>query len=448
MNQRELRDIWYKALAENRDEDKINSNIEKNRKGYCKLRFVDGNGKSLAGKKVKINQRTHDFKYGANIFMLDEFKDDTDNKKYREMFKNYFNLATIPFYWDSLEPQKGKPRFEKNSEKIYRRPAPELCVEYCEENGIAAKLHCLVYDKFTPDWLPKKDMAAMENHYEERIRQIAERYSGRLIEFEVINETLQECCWTTQSVISQKRDVIEWAFALARKCLPHETLVINEGNPHGWVKHGYRNYYFMQIEKCLLNGAEIDKVGMQYHIFTGATAKNPEEYNRQAAGDAWQVKPNVASKTLDIFAGLGLPLELTEVTFPTIGESAEDEELQAQVLKGMYSVWFSHEAVDTIVYWNTIDGYAYTAPESENRIWNENACRGGLFHHDLTPKKSALMLKKLFGEIWHTDLELTTDKDGYVEFRGFYGDYSVSADDSRKEFGLHKNQNNYSVIEL
>ena len=445
MNQQELRDIWYRALEENRDENSINSSIEKNRKGYCKLRFVDKAGKPLAGKKVKINQRTHDFKYGANIFMLDEFKDDTDNKKYREMFKNYFNLATIPFYWDGLEPQKGKPRFEKNSEKIYRRPAPELCVEYCEENGIAAKLHCLVYDKFTPDWLPKKDMAAMENLYEERIRQIAERYSGRLMEFEVINETLQEYYWTTQSVISQKRDVIEWAFALARKCLPQETLVINEGNPHGWVKHGYRNPYFMQIEKCLMNGAEIDKVGMQYHIFTGVTAKDPEEYNRQAAGDAWQVKPNIASKTLDIFAGLGLPLELTEVTFPTIGESAEDEELQAQVLKGMYSVWFSHPAVNTVVYWNTVDGYAY---QSTDGVCNENNCRGGLFHHDLTPKKSALMLKKLFGEIWHTDLELTTDKDGYVEFRGFYGDYFVSADDSRKEFGLHKNQNNYSVIEL
>ena len=50
-----------------------------------------------------------------------------------EIFKEYFNLATVPFYWNSLEPQENKPRFEKDSEKIYRRPAPDLCLEYCEE---------------------------------------------------------------------------------------------------------------------------------------------------------------------------------------------------------------------------------------------------------------------------------------------------------------------------
>ena len=66
-------------------------------------------------------------------------------------------------------------------------PAFDVIEQYCEENGIEAKLHCLVYDKFTPDWLPKKDMAAMEKAYEERFRQISERYAGRLYEVEVIN---------------------------------------------------------------------------------------------------------------------------------------------------------------------------------------------------------------------------------------------------------------------
>ena len=71
-----------------------------------------------------------------------------------------------------------------------------------------------------------------------------------------------------------------------------------------------------------------------------------------------------------------------------------------------------------------------------------------MFHHDLTPKKSALMLKKLFGEIWHTDLELTTDKNGYVEFRGFYGDYAVEADEAKFEIGLHKNECNSFELSL
>ncbi|MBQ9354650.1 MAG: glycoside hydrolase family 10, partial [Clostridia bacterium] len=132
------------------------------------------------------------------------------------------------------------------------------------------------------------------------------------------------------------------------------------------------------------------------------------------------------------------PLELTEVTIPTLGDTTEDEELQADMLKLWYSLWFSHPAVENIVYWNTIDGYAY----DDGKSWNENNCRGGLWHNDLTPKKSALMLKKLFNEIWHTDLELITDKDGYIDFSGFYGDYEVEVDGQKSEIGIHKEKRN------
>ncbi|MGI6279576.1 MAG: endo-1,4-beta-xylanase, partial [Acutalibacteraceae bacterium] len=426
MNPKENAKIWLKHFEQNRDlmEGRVKEGIEKYRKGYCMLRFVDSKGHPLKGKKVHINQKSHDFQYGANIFMLDEFEKQEDNIKYRELFKQYFNLATVPFYWDALEPVKGKPRFGKDSEKVYRRPAPDLCVEYCEENGLKAKLHCLVYDKYAPDWLPKNDMKAMEQYYEERIRQIAQRYAGRLSEFEVINETLLEHEWKTQSVISEKRDIVEWAFALARKYLPNETLVMNEApNVPNTAKTDYRCPYFMQVEKCLLNGASIDKLGIQFHMFTGATAANQAEYEAQVKAGNDMVNPALVLKGLDIFAELGLPLEITEVTVPTFGETKDDEFLQAELIKNLYSVFFSHPAIETVVYWNTVDGYAYIAPPSENRIWNENACRGGIFRHDLSEKESAKMIKKLFSEIWHTKTDLTTDSDGYVEFNGFYGDY-------------------------
>lgn len=449
MDKSKIRDKWLKGYFDNKEyiDERVNEGIENNRKGYCKLRLTDKNGQPLVGKKIRVKQCTHDFKYGANIFMLDEFEKEDDNAEYRRFFKEYFNLATVPFYWYTLEPEEGKLRFDKNSSKIFRRPAPDLCLEYCEENKVAAKLHCLVYNGngFIPAWLPQSDEQKMEQYYEKHIKEIAERYSGRMLEFEVINETLCQTLKNTPTVINQKRDLVEWSFSLARKYLPNETLVINEAQPFFTIESGYRHPYFMQIEKCLLNGAGIDKIGVQYHVFTGAhSGYDKNKYDAEIKNDSWKANPMISFQGLDIFKELGLPIEFTEVTIPTFGETEQDEDLQAEILKILYSVWFSHETVDTIVYWNTVDGYAFR----KNTKSDENYIRGGLFHHDLTPKKSALMLKKLFGEIWHTDLELTTDKDGYVEFRGFYGDYSVSADDSRKEFGLHKNQNNYSVIEL
>lgn len=450
LNPAENREIWMKDAIAHKDllEKRAAETIEKHRKGWCKLKFVDEEGKPLAGKKVKITQIEHDFKFGANIFMLDEFESEQDNKTYRKNFKKYFNLATVPFYWDGLEPTEGKPRYAKDSEKVYRRPAPELCVEYCEENGIEPKLHCLVYDKFTPEWLPKKDMEKMEKLYEERFRQISERFSGRLYEVEVVNELLCEVWWTTQTVISEKRDIVEWAFDLARKYFPNEVLVFNEGNPiNVAARYDYRSPYFMMLENALLKGVEIDKIGLQHHEFRGATAKSEEEYEKEVKKGSKLFDPYELYKGLDVFASLGLPLELTEVTVPTFGETKEDEELQADLLEVLYTVCFGHEAVEGVVYWNVPDGYAYVSSNS-NGNWNENACKGGLWHHDLTPKKSAERLYDLFNKKWHTDLELTTDENGYVEFRGFYGDYTAEVEDATAAFGIHKFEDNCIEIEI
>ena len=443
----EKRNLYLGDYEKNKNDidAKISEGIEKYRKGYCRVKFTDKNGNPIAGKRVKLTQKTHDFKYGANIFMLDEFESEKDNAEYRRFFKEHFNLATVPFYWDALEPQEGKPRYDKNSEKIYRRPAPDLCVDYCEENGILPKLHCLVYDKFTPEWLQKLPLDEVKKKYEERFRQIAERYSGRMYEFEVINELLCESGWSLKTKLSDQKDIIEWSFNLARKYFPNEVLVINEGNPiPGLSRDDYRNPYYMMIENSLQKGTQIDKIGLQNHKFTGVTAKTPEQYESAVKHfDRNMCNPKSIWKGLDIISELGLPLELTEVTIPTLGDTIEDEELQADMLKLWYSVWFSHPAVESIVYWNTIDGYAY----DDGQSWNENNCRGGLWHHDLTPKKSAEMLKRLFNEIWHTDLELITDKDGYIDFRGFYGDYVAETDDTNFEISVHKNENNcYEIV--
>lgn len=438
LNTQENRKIWMKAAEENRDllEGRVKDGIEKNRKGYCKLKFTDKDGNPIKGKKVKITQMTHDFGFGANLFMLDEFDTDEYNKIYRDNFKKYFNLATVPFYWKDLEPEKGNPRYDKNSPKVYRRPAPDLCMEYCEENGITPKLHCLVYETWLPDWLPKDDMAKTEELYAERFRQISERYSGRMKEFEVINECHFIPCWEkTRSVICDKKSIIDWSFRLAEKYFPNDLLVINEGNPiESLAKERYYAQYYLLIEKALKNGRRIEKIGLQHHVFTGVSAENEQEFENAVKKGDIMVDPATILKGLDVIADFGLPLEITEVTVPCFGDTEEDEELQADLLELLYSVWFSHPAVEDVVYWNAPDGYAYA-----KKGWNENLVRGGLWHHDLTPKKAALRLHKLINEVWHTDLELTTDENGYVDFRGFYGEYIAETDTSVADFHLHKN---------
>ena len=152
-------EYMLKPFKDNADliAERSKAGIENGRKGFATIALKDESGAPVREATVRLTQKTHDFKYGANIFMLDEFETEEKNAAYREVFKQHFNMATVPFYWDTLEPEEGKPRFAKDSPRVYRRPAPDLCLEYCEENGITPKAHCLHYDHFEPKWLQKYD---------------------------------------------------------------------------------------------------------------------------------------------------------------------------------------------------------------------------------------------------------------------------------------------------
>ena len=94
--------------------------------------------------------------------------------------------------------------------------------------------------------------------------EISEKYgNGVMYDIEVLNELLETHRWTTNSVISDKRDSLEWSFDLAKKYFPNDVLVINDGNfiPQIGVKT-YRHPYYMLIDAALAKGTRIDKIGI------------------------------------------------------------------------------------------------------------------------------------------------------------------------------------------
>ena len=247
-------------------EERIASGIEANRKGFAFLSLLDEKGSPVRDAEVKITQKTHDFKCGANLFMLEELPTPEQNEKYKQFFAEAFNIATLPFYWNTLEPEPGKPRFAKDSPKIYRRPAPDLCLEYCEANGIEPKAHCLNYASLMPAWA-KGTVAWEKRCLEKRFRELAERYASRIPMWEVTNETF----WNSAdfSTFYMQPDFVEWSFALAEKYFPANKLVINEAHCRIWNQEYFRwnrSPYYMQIERALLKGARIDAVGMQFSL--------------------------------------------------------------------------------------------------------------------------------------------------------------------------------------
>lgn len=399
-------------------EDRIEQGIEANRKGFATLRFATPDKRPLQDVHVEIKQKTHDFKYGANLFMLDEFKEKEQNDDYKRLFAEAFNIATLPFYWDTLEPEQGKPRFAKDSPKVYRRPAPDLCLEYCEANGIQPKAHCLNYCSFVPKWVPQ-EIAAEKRLLDKRFRELAERYSHRIPDWEVTNETWWG--YNHRFPFYNEPDFVEWSFETAQRYFHANRLIINEAHSRIWDSahfYGNRSPYYMQIERALAKGARIDSIGMQFHMFY--------REEDEAAQTAQFYDPERIFDVLDCYAKLGRPIQITELTIPAYRWIAEDEEIQAEILKNLYSIWFSHPAMEAIIYWNLVDGFAHGTVPGDMKA-GENYYHGGLVRHDFTPKPSYLAVKELFGKTWRTCLSLDSGNSSTLMFKGFYGEYELIA---------------------
>lgn len=439
-----------KPFEENRAymEDRVAAGIEANRKGLATLIFEDQDGSPVSDVHVEVRQKTHDFRFGGNCFMIDEMESEEKNAEYKKRFAELFNLATIPFYWCDLEPEKGKPRFTKDSPKIYRRPAPDLCVEFCEENKIEPKLHCLNYDQWTPLWVPDK-VQEVKRYLDKRFSEIGERYANVIPSMEVINETL---CpqkgkedFRQGTVFFKEPDIVEWSFEHARKYLPATKLIINEATEFIWGKgfHYNRGAYYQQIQRALSKGASIDSIGMQYHMFYQAEDEarmTPQFYD-----------PRNLYAVMDQYADFGKNLQVTEITIPAYSTAMEDEDLQAEIIKNLYRIWFSHPNMEAIIYWNLVDGYAAFAPQGD-MTYGENYFHGALLRFDMTQKPAYKVLKKLIHETWNTRLSLDSGSRDCVNLKGFYGEYELEVTANgktvKKEFHLEKGNENKVRIKI
>jgi len=418
---------------------RVKSDIETYRKHEMKLNFTSKTGKLPEEINIHAEQKTHEFKFGANLFMLDEFECEEKSKIYREKFPECFNIATLPFYWDALEPERGKVRFAKDSPKIYRRPATDLCLEYCEEKGIEPKCHCLNYDGFVADWIKGASVQEAKEALEERFRVIAEHCAERIPSFEVTNETL----WRCHSKFFYEDDFLEWSYRMADRYFPRNRLIINEANY--WWPNGFnnRNAYFMEIERLFANGiTHLDSIGLQFHSFF------PLDKEESMAAERYN--PEKLFKITDLYARFGIAEQITEMTLSAFGGDEEAEYVQSEILRNIYSIFFSRPAMEAVIYWNFVDGYAAWAPIGD-MTKGENTYYGGLLRHDMSEKPAYKTLKKLVNEEWHTDTRIAA-KNGVAKFRGFDGNYkvTVTADGKKyeKDLIISKKANNNYTIEL
>ncbi|MGE9293256.1 MAG: endo-1,4-beta-xylanase, partial [Puniceicoccales bacterium] len=379
-------------------------------KGWGSIHLIDNAGEPVKGATVTFKQLGHEFHFGCNAFLLDQLPEAEKNAQYREIFSDIFNLAVVPFYWSDLEPEEGKLRFGKDSPFIYRRPSPDHVLEFCDERGITPKGHPLLWHLFRPSWL-SGDERDMRRKIERRFQQIAERFADRIGIWDVCNEA--QTLTLDNPVNHMPEDHVEFAFELAHKYFPNCIKTYNDDRI--WYRYS-RTYtpVYLLLKSLIAQGCKVDGLGLQLHMFEN-TLYNAYRY----------LSPRNLFHCFDLYAKLGIPLNMSEISITSCRDLGDGDAFQEMVAERLYRVWFSHAAMNGIVWWNLVDNTAAYAPLGDETA-GENQIRAGLVNYDMTPKPAYKALRRLIKEEWQTHPSLEYNSQKVNRFRAFYGDYKVT----------------------
>ena len=374
-------------------------------------------------------------------------------------------------FWNALTIE------ESQRERFWRRPAPGPVIEYCKQAGIRVHGHILVWGLAQPHWiwnsycpegeklnlapwgiprynpiskphnpkglpfkrlwreawlrvfndLSEEEIAALAPEYvanlkrlfRQRVAGVAARFGDLVDSWDVVNESSQD--WAQYRTSRSGKPVCaSRAYGLmpgdyqldalleAKRDFPARTkLNINDWNITG--------EFLDQVRDLEREGAKIDIVGCQMHIFDTNICMKLANGATSATECGWAATPELIRARLDMMAKTGKPIHVSEVTISATGTEPRDRQIQAILARNIYRCWFAHPATMGVTWWNTVDGGGVSGEPLVS----------GLFTRDLQRKPAYEALDELINGEWRTSVKLPV-ADGKVAFRGFRGDYRLS----------------------
>ena len=359
--------------------------IERIRKAPLKVQVVDAQGRPIRGAKVQVQQQRHAFGFG-NILNPTAFQlEGEDGRMYREVFAEHFNKTTFEsgFRWHNWYLPAREGKLDEHKRLL------ERMIRLCRSKDIAIRGHYLAWAPLSRDHYkptdyrqhPDKLWPELSAHIDEMLAFTG----GRLEEWDVINHIIG---WgDTMATVTGSNEIYAQIIRHARS-KTDTPLWVNEGQilPGGSRVEDYEKIIRYLVE----NKAQPDGIGFMAHFKEGTL---------RSIGGLWEV--------YDRFAKFGVPLQLTEFDVDT-----RDEQLQADYLRDVMTITFSHPSFNAIVMWGFWEG----------RHWRPDAA---LWRKDWSIKPAGKMWKELVFKTWWTDQQRTTDASGLCEVSAFLGDYEI-----------------------
>jgi endo-1,4-beta-xylanase len=263
-------------------------------------------------------------------------------------------VAENEMKWQSLRPGPNAYNFTPFDEML----------AFAEKNGMAMRGHTLMWHRpqWQPTWLEAYDFGARPASEAERlltthIKTVTDRYRGRILSYDVVNETVMEDSTLAQTAISRAiggtETLVDLAFHTARTQLPEAQLVYNDYMSWEPGNEKHRAGVLKLLEGFKARDVPVDALGIQSHIridtYDPSTGTGPKQERE------WR-------KFIDEVVGMGYDLLITEFDVndqALPADIASRDSSVANYAKAYFDVMLSYPQLKDVLAWGMCDPYSW-----------------------------------------------------------------------------------------
>ncbi len=236
--------------------------------------------------------------------------------------------------WVNLRPKKD----------FWNWPDLDNMVDFAEKNKMKIKGHVFVWHEQCPGYVSSNKgrdeaLALMC----EQITTVMKRYKGRIAEYEIVNEPINEDGSMRETFWYRYigADYIDIAFQTAREADPDAVLIMNDFN-NEYMGTPKGDAFFELVKGMKQRGVPIDAVGFQLHLIANpldeeALLNNIRRYN--------EIGVTVTFTEIDV--RIAMPI------------TAEKEAIQSDIYSKLMSAALNESNTGSFILWGYSDKYSW-----------------------------------------------------------------------------------------
>ena len=365
---------------------------------------------------------------------------------YQEYFKigvalNKFNVAEasqqalIVKEFNSVTAENDmKPVSVHPAEGVWNWGAADSIANFCRQNGIKMRGHCLCWHSQFSDWMfkDKKGRPVKKEVFYERLREhihtVVNRYKDVVYCWDVVNEAITDHVqWTAGQEGTPYRESQHWklcgdefiakAFQFAHEADPGALLFYNDYNES---EPGKRDRIYNMVKKMQEAGVPIHGIGMQGHY----NIYGPSEEELDAAVTKYsELVKHIHVTELDVRMNIEMGGQLRFSKGENKPVAPYMQALQNDQYNRIFRVFRKHkDVIDCVTFWNLSDKDSWLGVNNHPLLFDEQYQPKPVYKvvRDFDPEVDHAVVKDDFKpNYWNQPGQQypMVNSQGYVKFR-------------------------------